>query len=135
MALRRCPVILADDFVPPAGPDWNEIALFFPQKKVGALGAFLFEHEHQSEAIGARAYGAWMKYFHPAVVHKYVAHRLVEMVSHTPRTTGEGERRRWNSLDSYWSNHWTLPQRALNKAKKWSRISSGAIRNIFSLNL
>jgi hypothetical protein len=118
MALGRCPVILADDFVPPKGPDWNEFALIFPEKKLEGLPAFLLRHENQSERLGKNAFEAWKSYFSADVIEEYYAEALVNLIRSAPKTSRMTEFKRWNSLNLHWDNKWTLPQRVLNKVKK-----------------
>lgn len=117
MVLGRCPVILADDFVPPKGPDWNEFALFFPENKLEDLHSFLHGHEHLAETLGKKAFEAWQEYFSPACLKNYYAEALLMLISVTPETSKAKEYARWNSLELHWSNKWTLPQRIVNKIK------------------
>lgn len=121
MALGRCPVILADDFVPPSGPDWSEFALFYPQKRVSNLYNFLREQEPLSLQLGEKAQAAWKNFFGPQVVKKYYAQALFSLISSTPVSSKDNEIKRWNSFDLYWNNKWTIPQRILNKARNMSR--------------
>ncbi len=117
MALGRCPVILADDFVPPKGPDWNEFALFYPEKKIDDLYSFLLQNEHLAETYGKKAFQAWQKYFSPFRIRNYYADALLELISSTPETSRANELARWRSDGLHWRNKWSFPQRILNKIK------------------
>lgn len=121
MALGRCPVILADDFVPPSGVNWRECALFYPEKKIAGLPAFLREHEHLHEELGTCALRVWNTAFAPGVVEDYVARVLVTLIESARSTTQSIEVKRWRSSRLYWSNKWTFPQRIMNKARRLSR--------------
>ena len=121
MALGRCPVILADEFVPPPGPDWNSFALFYPQRKITELEPFLRHHESMYDELGAKALQAWQTYFEHNRVETYFANSLIKLVASVPFTTQALEFKRWRSFSSYWNNNWTLPQRVINRARKWSR--------------
>lgn len=121
MALGRCPVIIADEFVPPLGPDWKSFALFYPQKKIAELDQFLRKHESSYKELGMKACQAWQIYFQENYVENYFAHSLIKLISSAPFTTKAMEFKRWQSFSSYWNNKWTLPQRVMNRARKWSR--------------
>ena len=122
MALSRCPVIIADEFVPPSGPDWNEFAIFYPEKEVAGLAEFLRRNEHMHEGLGRKAYQVWSNYFAPSVLPNYYAQALLKLVRNAPATDINIEMRRWKSPEFYWSNKWTLPQRVMNKVSRWSRM-------------
>jgi hypothetical protein len=55
MALGRAPVILSDEWIPPAGADWNEFAIFVRENDLARLPLILRRHEHRWEAMGRRA--------------------------------------------------------------------------------
>ena len=118
MALGRCPVIIADGFVPPSGPNWNEFALFYPQSKINDLLSFLLHHEPLAEKYGRNAYNAWKKYFCPMVIKKYYAESLLSLIKATPKVSKSEEVARWKSVELFWSNRWTLPQRVIKKINK-----------------
>ena len=117
MALGRCPVIIADHFVPPKGPDWNDFALFYPEKDLTGLPSFLLQNEHLAKDLGENALEAWRKYYCADVIKQHYAHTLLSLIRQTPRTTKEAELKRWRSLNMYWKNKWTIPQRILNKIR------------------
>lgn len=72
-AAGRVPVILADDWVPPAGPDWDSFSLRWPEQDVAGLPGALEELEGHAVAMGRRARAAFDSYFAPDVV---LAHQL-----------------------------------------------------------
>lgn len=122
MALSRCPVIIADEFVPPSGPDWNEFAIFYPEKELRGLPEFLRRNEHRHEGLGRKAYEVWSHYFAPSVVPNYYAQALLKLVRNAPATDVSTEMKRWKSPEFYWSNKWTLSQRVMNKMFRWSKM-------------
>ena len=115
MALGRCPVIIADDFTPPEGPNWNDFALFFPQKKLRDLHPFLKEHESIANEMGNKAREAWENHFSAEILPDYYADSLMKLIRASAGGTHEAEIKRWNSLRFKWSNKWTFPQRITNK--------------------
>jgi hypothetical protein len=119
MALAKCPVIIADDFVPPKGPNWKRFALFFPEKKMASLDDFILKHESQYDQLGKQAYEAWQGYFSPDRIEKYYALSLINLIKKAPRCTRQSEISRWESLYLFWKNKWTMPQRFLNKIERW----------------
>lgn len=121
MALGRCPVIIADDFVPPQGPDWGRSALFFPERALDKLEHFLDKHEHVYGQLGATAYHFWQCFFSPEAVSHYYAQALLNLVKRAPVTDRTLEIGRWRSLHLYWTNRWTLPQRMVNRVRRWTR--------------
>ena len=118
MALARCPVILADSFVPPTGPKWKDFALFYPEKKVDKLHAFLRENESNSSQLGLNAYENWKQHFSPEVIGDYYAQGLLSLINASKPATNDREFKRWKSLQMHWKNEWTVPQRIINKAKQ-----------------
>jgi len=118
MALGKCPVIIADDFVPPKGPNWNDFALFYPEKDISGLSSFISRNEHLANDLGKKAFKAWQEHFCQDVIKEYYANTLLSLIRLTPKTSKEAELKRWKSLSLNWSNKWTIPQRLLNKVKK-----------------
>jgi hypothetical protein len=121
MALGRCPVILADEFVPPAGPDWESFALRWPEQSVKNLYSFLCERETDAQQLGLKAKAEWERWFSPNVIALYLVDALFTLLDDSPQSSRSQEMKRWRSLELFWSNRWTLPQRALNKARRWAK--------------
>ena len=59
------PIIIADDWLPPRGPDWPDFALFVPERKVDSLYEIVKEHETEYLQRGRRARQAWEQFFAP----------------------------------------------------------------------
>ncbi|ANE49257.1 exostosin domain-containing protein [Flavisolibacter tropicus] len=118
MALGRCPVIIADNFVPPKGPKWRDFALFYQERKISGLSSYLLKNEHLAFNLGYKALEAWNNYFGAAVIKQYYANALVSLIKLAPKTTRETEIKRWRSFKLQWDNKWTISQRALNRLNK-----------------
>jgi hypothetical protein len=119
MALGRCPVIIADHFIPPAGPQWSEFALFYPQNKSFLnLQSFLEKHESHYKELGAKARANWDQFFAGDQMSRFYANALISLIRSTSACTKESEVKRWRSFSTYWNNRWTVPQGAYNKYKK-----------------
>ncbi|MEO6228727.1 MAG: exostosin family protein [Ferruginibacter sp.] len=118
MALGRTPVIIADDFKEPAGPDWSKFAFFYPENKINELDKFLTTNASKYEDMGKAAYHAWKQYFSPDVLMDYYASSLLSLIKTTPATNNERELKRFKSFNVYWSNKWTVYQRMVIGVKK-----------------
>lgn len=59
MQTGRVPVIIADDFVPPAALPWDRFALFVPEAEVASLPARLAATAPRAAALGRAARQAW----------------------------------------------------------------------------
>src|SRR5436305_3537023 len=80
MALGRCPVIIADNFEPPVGPNWKDFALFFPENKLNDLHSFLRKNENRYEQLGDKAFEVWQEFFCPSQIKKYYANVLLSLI-------------------------------------------------------
>lgn len=118
MALGKCPVIIADEFVPPPGPDWASFSIIISEKKIKNLKKELEKKESSFEQLGEKAYQAWEDFFAPEKMYEYFSRQLIELIETSRPTTVEAEFRRWTSFSMFYSNNWTLPQRVLNKIDK-----------------
>ena len=65
MALGVAPVILADRWAAPAGPDWSRCAVFVPERLAGQLPWILAERQDDWREMGDAAFAAFKEYFAP----------------------------------------------------------------------
>jgi hypothetical protein len=79
MALGVAPVILADRWVPPRGPDWNRCAVFVPERLVDDLPHILAEREDEWRMMGDAAFLAFKEYFSPERQFRSVANALEDL--------------------------------------------------------
>ena len=71
MAAGRVPVILSDTWMPPSGPDWENCAVFIPEKDTENAGAILEKHEARFPLMGQAARLEWEEWFAPdALFHR-----------------------------------------------------------------
>ena len=87
MAAGRVPVILSDEWVPPAGPDWANCAVFSPEKRVEEVGAILEKHEEHFPRMAAAARREWEEWFAPEALF----HRMTEALKEIVETRGKPE--------------------------------------------
>jgi hypothetical protein len=63
MKAGRCPVIISDDWVPPAGPAWNDFSIVVPEAEVKNIPTLLRQLEPEAERRGAAARRAWDEFY------------------------------------------------------------------------
>jgi hypothetical protein len=69
----RAPVLLADDWVPPVGPDWHRFAVFVRESQVDEIPALLAGIQPKAQDMGRAARQAWDEWFSTEVAfHRYV---------------------------------------------------------------
>lgn len=115
MALGIAPVILAQGYVPPQGPDWPAFAFLWKESQLPEIETLLTQHEDRYLEMGRLAQAAWERFFSPQAVYGYHADALLECIRANPGSSPAAERSRWNSLQMRWANRWTIPQRLANK--------------------
>jgi hypothetical protein len=79
MAAGRAPVIISDEWVPPAGPCWNEFSLRVPESDIPNLIPLLEERESEHVALGTAARKAWEQWFAPSVIFGRMVDACVEI--------------------------------------------------------
>jgi hypothetical protein len=65
MQAGRCPVILADDWLPPPFVDWEQCTLRVPETCVHELSALLHAHAGEARDLGRVARRVWEERFSP----------------------------------------------------------------------
>jgi hypothetical protein len=65
MSIGVAPIIMADAWVPPRGPRWEDFALFVRERDAARLTGVVREHEPEWEDRGRRAYAAYQEHFRP----------------------------------------------------------------------
>ena len=85
MALGVAPVLIADEFVEPKGPDWTTIALRVPEAELSSLQAQLESRADDYLAIGERAAQAWQAHFRYDRLMGYYADALFSLIQRNPK--------------------------------------------------
>jgi hypothetical protein len=75
MRMGRVPVILADNWVPPIGPRWEEFSIQVREADFARVPVLLEQRENEAVEMGDRARAAWSEWFSQEVLF----HRLVEL--------------------------------------------------------
>ena len=81
LSVGRVPVIISDAWVPPSGPNWDEISLRWPEARVGELPRYLAEHEDAARAMGERARNAYERWFAKDVVLDHQLDQLGQLMA------------------------------------------------------
>lgn len=63
LRMGRAPVIIADDWSEPEGPDWDAISVRVAEKDVGHIPDLLRERVTEAEAMGRRGREVWERWF------------------------------------------------------------------------
>jgi hypothetical protein len=112
MALGRCPVLIADDWNPPAGVDWSQCAVFLAEKKLADLSRFLEERREVAIALGAKAQENWASTFAPEVRMRHYLGLLRNLLENRPSGHLESfEQQRWKSRNCRRALNWAWDQR------------------------
>src|SRR6185503_15362179 len=65
MALGVAPVVIADRWVAPDGPDWKRFTIFVPERRVSEIPRILHERQDEWRELGAAAFAAFRECFSP----------------------------------------------------------------------
>lgn len=76
MKAGRVPIVVADGYVPPEGPDWSTCALFVPEANVDSILALVAVHRDEWETMAAAARDAWEAHFGEAALLDTIARAL-----------------------------------------------------------
>jgi hypothetical protein len=68
MQLGRAPVIIADDWTPPLGPDWPCFSIRIPERQMHEIPKVLGEREADWQIMGQRARKAWAEWCAPSTI-------------------------------------------------------------------
>jgi hypothetical protein len=118
MALGICPVILADDFVAPDGPNWNACSLRVREKDLPNLESILEKFADSYLELGRTARETWERFFSPEKIADHYCDSLLACIRANPNPVPMSQEiARWRSLRTYWSNEWTIPQRIRIKVR------------------
>ena len=128
MALGVVPVIIADEYVPPNGPNWNEVSLRIAEADLPHIERELNKHADRYLELGQRAHEAWQRYFRPELLIPYYSDALLSCIrSSAGKGSAAEEIKRWKSPQMYWANQWSIPQRVGNRVGRMA----GQLRSRF----
>jgi exostosin family protein len=103
MQLGRVPVIIADDWVEPSGPDWTEFSLRVPECAIRSISKLLIERESQFPRMARKAREAWEEFFAPEARLFWILDQLVDLRMRR-NSISTDFRLRWNQRGFYRGN-------------------------------
>jgi hypothetical protein len=83
MQLGRPPVIIADDWSPPPGPDWKSLCVFVKERNIRHLREILRDVEPDAGALGRHAREAWEQFYSPSRIGITVLSQAVDLLGRT----------------------------------------------------
>jgi hypothetical protein len=90
----RVPVILADDWVPPAAIPWESCSLTIPEADISRLGRLLRERESQAEVMSRNSRRVWDEHFSRRGIVGWMHQELTRILAEYPRFRA-AQRRLW----------------------------------------
>lgn len=101
MQMGRVPIIIADEWVQPKGPEWSLFSIQVPENKIAQIPDLLREYHERYEDMGKKAREAWEEWFSPNVQF----HRLAENVLYLMNIDSSSnslEIYKWPFIVFYW---------------------------------
>ena len=87
LAAGRVPVIIADDWVPPAGPQWELFSIRWPEGRTAGLVEMLTDRDRHWCDMSANARKAYEQFFAPNVAF----HNVIELCEDLSRNSAASE--------------------------------------------
>lgn len=81
MQMGRVAVVISDEWVPPAGVDWNNCVIFVAERDVHHIPAKLAERAGSAAAMGKHARNEWERVFSPANSLQMIAEAAIDLVN------------------------------------------------------
>lgn len=80
LAVGAVPVIISDDWISPAGPEWEQFSIRWPEGQINGLTQMLEARDADWPRLSAEARRAHEQYFSPAVYFHHVADRCADLL-------------------------------------------------------
>ena len=116
MELGRAPVVIADEYVEPDGPDWLSFAVFVSEERVPEIPRLLGELEPSAAQMGQLARQAWEKWFSPATRVPHLLRAIRDIgLRRPPEPDEQRNPPQWMSWRLWAQDGYTMPQRIRRK--------------------
>ena len=116
MELGRAPVVIADEYVEPDGPDWLSFAVFVSEERVPEIPRLLTELEPSATQMGQLARAAWEKWFSPATRVPHLLRAIRDIgLRRPPEPDEQRNPPQWMSWRLWAQDGYTMPQRIRRK--------------------
>ena len=109
MQMGRVPIILADNWVAPVGPDWELFSIRVAEKRISEIPELLTLYKHRYEEMGQKARKAWEDWFSPKVQFHCLAENILSLLDEN-RSGDQWQPYRWTLLLSYCQTRRNLRQ-------------------------
>jgi len=116
MKMGVAPVIIADDWIPPKGPHWDEFAIFVREGDVAKMEEIISSQEYRYKSMGRLAALAYADHFGPRGYFDYLVAQATDIMSSQLIPESLYWRAR-NGVLAYWKARQRL-QRAIHKKRK-----------------
>ncbi len=111
MQLGRVPVIIADEWAPPAGPAWNDFSITVAESRIVDIPQIIKAREGDFDAMSSAAREAWECWFSPSVRLVRALENVENLLLTRAATHDESRyRREWTSIGFTWNNGIAIPQ-------------------------
>lgn len=118
MRLGRAPVILSDEWVPPAGIPWHDFSVRVAEARVTELPEILSALEPQALELGAGARAAWEHHCRPGpILMRRMARELQELALTLDGRETRGLADSWLTAGFAWRQGWHPVQKALRAVR------------------
>jgi hypothetical protein len=119
MRSARVPVIIADDWMPPVGIDWNEFSIRISENDLDSIPDRLERLEANAQSMGQRAFDCWQANFAAETSFDWIADAAVRIQSVRSQYQQVIDRNLYReSLDrDHFNNFW----------KEWLRVKLGKV--------
>lgn len=88
MMLGRVPVILADQWVPPTGPDWDSFSVRIKETEIHTIPSVLEARASEADHMGEAARTAWLEWFSDSVSFHHIVESCLELTKSASSRTG-----------------------------------------------
>ncbi|MEM9446297.1 MAG: exostosin family protein [Verrucomicrobiota bacterium] len=95
MRMARVPVIIADNYAFPEGPNWESFSIVIPERRIGDIPRILEKYRSCSKEMGLAAEDAWRKHYAPGVLMEHLC-EMVDQIARVPRSHKILERMGWS---------------------------------------
>jgi hypothetical protein len=125
MELGRCPVVVSDEWVAPAGPEWTDFTLRVGEREISRLSSKLLDNSEEAENLGKKARSAWERYFSWPMRRTYFLGQALELhLEESWQPSFDELYHLWNAKAFSRRYQWHLPGRVrqLAKRKVWDPL-------------
>lgn len=117
MQAGRVPVIIADGWVPPSGPEWPAFSLRVAEREVAGIPDLLRRRADDAAEMGRIARATWERYYEPASAFVPWLLTLLDELDGSAGWSAERETKRWRSLRFRWSQGFDPLHQGLDAGK------------------